>query len=103
MKEYRGFQAPVRCEDRACLASHKVSKLTLLLCQLRPRAIAALDGLLRQSLRSTVPLGGEQDGQRPPGGLFPQLAGGGFASPDPLPIVGRQQAAFLLHWWFSQA
>ena len=80
MKEYPGPQARVRCEDRSCLASHKPSKLGLLLCQLRPRAIAPIRSL-RQSLRSTSSLDGRKDVERAPGALSPQLAGEGFALP----------------------
>ena len=82
-------RAPVRCVDRPCLASHKARKRALLLCQLRPRAIGAWTAPPAiASLHSS--LSREEDGQRPPGGLFPQLAGGGFASPGPPP---NRQAA----------
>ena len=65
MKEYRGFQAPVRYGDRPCLVSHKAGKPALLLDQLRPRAIA-WQARLRQSLRSTSPV----NGGRTVGGLL---------------------------------
>ena len=84
--EHLGLPRP-RCAVRiglACLPT----KPTSWLCSFGSCGLGQSSGgleasFLRQSLRSTVPLGGEQDGQRPPGGLFPQLAGGSFASPGP--------------------
>ena len=65
----------------------------------QPPSIAGL----RQSLRSTVPLDGEQDVRRAPGALLPQLAGGGFASPGPPSQSSEPASGLFLHWGFSRA
>ena len=74
MKEYRGFQAPVRCWIGLAWLPTTPAKLELLLCQLRPRAIGS-------KLPPLLHLDGEEGRQE--GSWSPPSSAKGKALPSP--------------------